>query len=166
MDLTDTSMTFAATPPVEGFRFSISSLMAMTGEREERTRRVGHCILRHLECALSLASPQKGRDSECKVMHHAHQEWPCLTVQCMERKTPCFDLYCERTMEKLDYSVGVSTRVCTDVQCQGHQSAQTWRRLCDTCNTDSLCEFKEQLSKHLFVKHIATLGPRPQLLDS
>ena len=29
-----------------------------------------------------------------------------------------------------------------------------------------IAEFKEHLSKHLLVKHIATLGPRPQLLDS
>ena len=27
-------------------------------------------------------------------------------------------------------------------------------------------EFKERLSEHLLVKHIATLGPRPQLLDA
>ena len=33
MDLTDTSMTFAATPPVELFRFLLS--MAMTGEKKE-----------------------------------------------------------------------------------------------------------------------------------
>ena len=32
MDLTDTSMTFAATPPVEGFRFLLSR--AMTGEKK------------------------------------------------------------------------------------------------------------------------------------
>ena len=35
MDLTDTSMTFAATPLVEGFRFLLSR--AMTGEKEEPT---------------------------------------------------------------------------------------------------------------------------------
>ena len=29
-----------------------------------------------------------------------------------------------------------------------------------------IAEFKEHLSKHLLVKHIATLGPRPQLLDA
>ena len=34
MDLTDTSMTFAATPPVEGFRFLLSR--AMTGEKKKR----------------------------------------------------------------------------------------------------------------------------------
>ena len=33
MDLTDTSMTFAATPPVELFRFLLSR--AMTGEKKE-----------------------------------------------------------------------------------------------------------------------------------
>ena len=47
--------------------------------------------------------------------------------------------------------------------CQSHQCTQTRRRFCDTCKTD---EFKEELSKHFLVKHIATLGPRPQLLDS
>ena len=25
--------------------------------------------------------------SECKVIHHAHQESPCSIVQCMERRT-------------------------------------------------------------------------------
>ena len=29
-----------------------------------------------------------------------------------------------------------------------------------------IAEFKEELSKHLLVKHMATVGPRPQLLDS
>ena len=29
-----------------------------------------------------------------------------------------------------------------------------------------IAEFKEHLSKHLLVKHMAILGPRPQLLDS
>ena len=29
-----------------------------------------------------------------------------------------------------------------------------------------IAEFKEDLSKHLFVKHVATLGPRQQLFDS
>ena len=29
-----------------------------------------------------------------------------------------------------------------------------------------IAEFKEELSKHLLVKHIETLGPRPQFLDS
>ena len=29
-----------------------------------------------------------------------------------------------------------------------------------------IAEFTEDLSKHLLVKHIATLGPRPQLLDA
>ena len=33
MDITDTSMTFASTPPAEGFRFLLSR--AMTGEKEE-----------------------------------------------------------------------------------------------------------------------------------
>ena len=45
--------------------------------------------------------------------------------------------------------------------CQRHPCTQTRRRLCDTCITDS-----EHLSKHLLVKHIATVGPRQQLLDS
>ena len=53
--------------------------------------------------------------------------------------------------------------VFVQTSCQRHQCTQTRRRFCDTCNT---AEFKEELSKHLFVKHIATLGPRPHLLDS
>ena len=36
MDLTDTSMTFVATPPVEGFRFLLSR--AVTGEKKENAQ--------------------------------------------------------------------------------------------------------------------------------
>ena len=43
MDLTDTSMTFAATPPVEGFRFVLSR--AMTGEKRGTHRMSWSSIL-------------------------------------------------------------------------------------------------------------------------
>ena len=36
-----------------------------------------------------------------------HLELPCSAVQCMERRTRHSALYCERTMEKLDYNIGV-----------------------------------------------------------
>ena len=52
----------------------------------------------------------------------------------------CFDSHCERTMEKIGLQ---------------HWSVQRTQ----------IAEFKEDLSKHLLAKHIATLGRRPQLLD-
>ena len=70
--------------------------------------------------------------------------------------SPLKNQYCERTMEKLDYST------CS----QGHHSAQTRRELWTLATRTHIAEFKEHLSKHLLVKHIATMGPSAQLFDS
>ena len=62
MDLTDTSMTFAATPLVEGFRICFSLEGRHGRKKAQHTRRDGHCILRHLKSAFSLASLLKSRE--------------------------------------------------------------------------------------------------------
>ena len=78
----------------------------------------------------------------------------------------CFDSYCERTMEKLDCGVGVFNpclykKPVKDVSVFGHGDD-----FATLATRTQIEEFKEHLSKHLLVKHIATLGPRPQLLDA
>ena len=78
----------------------------------------------------------------------------------------CFDSYCERTMEKLDYNIGVFnpclyTHPIKDVSVLRH--GDDFETL---ATRTRIAEFKEDLSKHLLVKHIATLGPRPQLPDA
>ena len=66
MDLTDTSMTFAATPPVEGFRFLLLS-RAMTGEKKKNPQdELVIAFLRHLKGAFSFANSQKSSDSNAK----------------------------------------------------------------------------------------------------
>ena len=76
----------------------------------------------------------------------------------------CLDLYCEWTMEKLDCSIGVFNPCLYNhavkvISVLGDDFAAHARRAHNA-------EFKEHLSNHLLVKHIATLGPRPRLLDS
>ena len=77
----------------------------------------------------------------------------------------CFDSYCERTMDKLDHNIGVFNQclykhLLKDVSALRHgddfATLATWTQI---------AEFKEDLSEHFLVKHIGTLGPRPQLLD-
>ena len=77
----------------------------------------------------------------------------------------CFDSYCERTMDKLDHNIGVFNQclykhLVKDVSALRHgddfATLATWTQI---------AEFKEDLSEHFLVKHIGTLGPRPQLLD-
>ena len=75
MDLTETSMTFAATPPVEGFRFLLST--AMTGEKKRNPQD---------ELVTAFFDVEKLR-SKCNVIHHAQQELPYSIAQCMERRT-------------------------------------------------------------------------------
>ena len=72
----------------------------------------------------------------------------------------CFHLCCERTMEKLDYN-SLYKHPAKDIRVLRHGDD-----VATLATRAQIAEFKEGLSKHLLVKHIATLGPRPQFLDS
>ena len=68
-------------------------------------------------------------------------------------------------MEKLDYNIGVFNpclykHIVKDVSVLRHGDD-----FATLATRTQIAELKEELSKHLIVKHIATLGPRPQLLD-
>ena len=80
MDLTDTSMAFAVTPLVEGFRFLLSR--AMTGEKKQSAQT--ELVMGFFDISRThFHSPVRRKKSlfECHmVMHHAHQELPCSTV--------------------------------------------------------------------------------------
>ena len=72
-------------------------------------------------------------------------------------------LCCERTMEKLVCNIGLFNPCL----CKHPVKDVSVLRHCDDFATQTqIAKFKEHLSKHLLVKHIATLGPRPQLLDA
>ena len=69
-------------------------------------------------------------------------------------------------MEKLDYSIGVfnpclSKHAVKDISVLRHGDD-----FATLATRAQIAEFKEHLSKHVLVKHIATLSPRPQPLDS
>ena len=107
MDLTDTSMTFAATPPVEGFRFLLS--MAMTGEQEKNSQ--DELVIAFFEISRAhFHSPVRR-----KVAIRMQGDSSCPSGIAMLNRAmygtkdaaQCFDLYCERTMEKLDHIIGV-----------------------------------------------------------
>ena len=77
----------------------------------------------------------------------------------------CFDSYCERTMEKMDQNIGVFNpclykHPAKDVSVLRHGDG-----FATLATRTQIAEFEEDLSKHLLVKHIATLGPRPQHPD-
>ena len=69
----------------------------------------------------------------------------------------CFDSYCERTMEKLDYNIGVFNpclykHLVKDVSVRRHGDA-----FATLATRTQIAEFKEHLSKQLLVIHIAML---------
>ena len=165
MDLTDTSMTFAATPPVEGFRFLLSR--AMTGEKRG-THRMSWSLHSFDFSRAHFHSPVRR-----KVSIRMQGDPSCTSGIAMLNRAmygtkdaaQCFDLYCDRTMEKLDYNIGVSnpclyTNPVKDICVLRHGDD-----FATLAARTQIAEFKEDLSKHLLVKYIATLGPRPQLLD-
>ena len=98
---------------------------------------------------------------ECKVIRHAHQELPCSIAQCMERRTQ----HTARTMEKLDYNIGVFNPCLYKHPVKDVSVLRHGDDFATLATRTQIAEFKEELSKHLLVKHIATLGPRSQLFD-
>ena len=69
-------------------------------------------------------------------------------------------------MEKLDYNIGVFNPVLYKHLVKDISVLRHGDDFATLAIRTRNAEFKEELSKHLLVKHIATLGPRPQLLDS
>ena len=78
----------------------------------------------------------------------------------------CFDLYCERTNEKLDYNIGVFNQFLYKHPVKDSSVPRHGDDFATFATRTQIAEFKEELSKLILVNHIATLGPRPQLLDS
>ena len=103
LDLTDTSMTCAATPPVEGFRFLLSR--AMTGERRKEM------VIGFFDISRAHFHSPVGRRVEIRV---PNGDPPCPSGVAMLNRAmygtkdaaQCFPLYCERTMEQLDNRIG------------------------------------------------------------
>ena len=130
MDLTDTSVTFAATPPVEAFWFLQTK--AMTGEKKKNAQ--DELVTAFFDISRVYFHWPVCRKSrfECKVM---------LTRAMYGTKDAAqrFDLYCERTMEKLDDRIGVFNPCLYKHAVKDIKSAQTQRRLCDARNTGSDC---------------------------
>ena len=107
MDLMDTSVTFAVTPPVEGFRFLLSR--AMTGEKKRDP--TGELVIAFFDISRAhFHSPVRR-----KVAIRMQGGPSCPSGIAMLNRAmygtkdaaQCFDSYCERTMEKLDYNIGV-----------------------------------------------------------
>ena len=75
----------------------------------------------------------------------------------------CFDSCCERTMEQLNYRVGVFNPCLYRHAVNDISVFRDGDDFMVLATRTQIAEFKEQLSKHLLVKHIATLGLRPHL---
>ena len=156
MDLTDTSMTFAATPPVEGFRVLLSK--AMTGGKKRNPQ--DELVIAFFDISRApFHSPVRR-----KVAMRMQFEPSCPSGIAMLNRAmygtkdaaQCFDSYCERTMENLDYHIGVFNpkHLVKDVSVLRHGDD-----FATLATRTQIAEFKEDLSKHLLVTHIATLGP-------
>ena len=69
----------------------------------------------------------------------------------------CFDLYFERTMKKLDYSCGVFNPCLYKHAVKDIRLLRHGDDFATLPTRAQIAEFKEHRSKHLLVKHIATL---------
>ena len=78
----------------------------------------------------------------------------------------CFDLYCEQTMEKWIAAFGVFNPCLYKHSVKDISVLRYDDDFATLATRAQIAEFNEHLSKHLLVKHMATLGPRPQLFDS
>ena len=130
MDLTGTSVTFAATPPVEGFRFLLSK--AMTGEKKKSAQE--EMVIGFFDISRAHFQLPVRRKVAIRVPH-GDSSCPSGVAMLNRAKygtkdaAQCFDLYCERTVKQLGY------QTCS----QRLQCVQTRRRLSGACNTDSDC---------------------------
>ena len=104
---------------------------------------------------------------ECKVIHHAHQESPCSIAQCMERRTQHNALIRDVNGRWRNWTTTLEfpIRVCRNILSKTSVLRHDFD-FATLATRTQISEFKEHLSKHLLVKHIATLDPRPQLLDA
>ena len=164
MDLTDTSMTFAATPAVEGYRFLLSR--AMTGEKKRNPQD------ELVKAFFDISRAHFHSPVRRKVAIRNHGSCPsgiAMLNRAMygtKDAAQCFDLYCERTMEKLDHNIGVLNQCLYKHLVKDIRVPRNGDDFATHATRTQIAEFKEELSKHLLVKPIATVGPRPQLLDS
>ena len=70
----------------------------------------------------------------------------------------CFDLYCERTMEKLDYNIGVFNPCLHKHSVKDISVLKHGDDFATFATRTQIAEITEDLSKRLLVTHIATFG--------
>ena len=86
------------------------------------------------------------------ITMQAHQELPCFRAMYGTKDAAqCFDSYCERTMEKLDYHIGVFNpclykHLVKDVSVLRHRDD-----FATLATRTEIAEYKEDLSKHSLV---------------
>ena len=108
MDLTDTSMIFAATPPVEGIRFLLPR--AMTSEKKKNPK--DELVKAFFD--ISIAHFHSLVRRKVAIRMQGHPSCPSEIA-----------MYCERTVEKSDYNIRVFKPVFVQTSCQRRQCTQT-----------------------------------------
>ena len=107
MDLTDTSMTFAATPPVGWINDFFSQ------GREKRGIHMNELVTAFFDISRAHFHSPVRRKAAIRMQgdpsYHAHSgiAMPNRAMHGTKDAAQCFDLYFERTMENLDYNIGV-----------------------------------------------------------
>ena len=166
MDQTDTSMTFAATPLVEGFCFLRPR--AVTGEKEKIAPDESVIALFDISRA-HFHSPVRRKVAIRKQGDPLCPSGIVTLNRAMygtKDAAQCVDLYCDRTMEQLGGCIGVFNPCLHNHPVKDISVLRHGDDSATLATGAQIAEFKEHPSKHLLVKHMATLGPRPQLVDS
>ena len=152
----DVANTFAATPPLEGFRSLISRMMSQSGNAEQVlgfydiSRARFHSPVRRM---ISIQPPRE--DTEIRTGCARLRKAMCGTRDAAQ----CFDAFCEATMKQLGFRVGDFSPCLhyhkeRNIACYRHgddfvplgtREAQLW--------------FHQALNKHMICKHSGTLGP-------
>ena len=165
LDPSNPSATFAATPPVEALRFMLS--LPMTGPRkpQQYERVLGFFDISrahfHSPARRKIAIRVPKEDTECS----SRLAKLLVAMYGTKDAAQCFDNLCEDVMVKMGYVVGILNL------CLYHHPVKdisVYRFVDDfvVCGTRAqVAEFKDELGKHLIVKHLGTLGPCKALGD-
>ena len=153
-------------PPVEGFRF----LLEGDDGREKKRNPQDELVIAFFD----ISSAHFHSPVRRKVAIRVQGDPSCPSGIAMFNRAmygtkdaaQSFDLYCEPAMDQLNCNIGVLNpclykHLVKDISVPRHGDD-----FATHATRFQIAEFKKELSRYPLVKHIATLGPKPQLLES
>lgn len=152
--LPDESITFAATPPLEALRAMLS--LAMTGPMQKSDHEI---VLGFFHISRAHFHSRARRLIVVRVPKED-------AMYGTKNAAMCFDAECERLMEGMKFQVG-KYNPC--LYLDSARAIAVFRHGNDfvvAAARSKIQDFKKELSEHLLVKHLGTLGPSEALGDS